>query len=50
MGFSLAEAGINLANVTLITGPSLMKSNDPNINLINVASGEEMYNENLKFF
>ena len=51
MGFSLAEAAANLgAQVTLISGPSSLKILNSSINLINVVSANEMYNEILKFF
>ena len=51
MGFSLAEAAANLgAKVTLISGPSSLKILNNSINLINVVSANEMYNEILKYF
>ena len=51
MGFSLAEAAADLgAKVTLISGPSSLKNLNSSINLINVVSADEMYNEILKFF
>ena len=51
MGFSLAEVAANLgAKVTLISGPSSLKTSNNTINLINVVSAEEMYNEILKYF
>tara|TARA_B100001250_G_scaffold404318_1_gene420099 strand:- start:1205 stop:2413 length:1209 start_codon:yes stop_codon:yes gene_type:complete len=51
MGFSLAEAAINLgANVTLISGPTSLKISNHSINLVNVVSADEMYNEILKHF
>ena len=51
MGFSLAEVAANLgAKVTLISGPSSLKTLNNTINLINVVSAEEMYNEILKYF
>ncbi len=51
MGFSLAEAATNLgAKVTLVSGPSSLKISNTSINLINVISAEEMYNEILKYF
>ena len=51
MGFSLSEVAANLgAKVTLISGPSSLKILNSSINLINVVSADEMYNEILKFF
>ena len=51
MGFSLAEVATNLgAKVTLISGPSPCKILNNSIDLINVVSAEEMYNELLKYF
>ena len=51
MGFSMAEAAANLgAKVTLISGPSSLKILNNSINLINVVSANEMYNEILKYF
>ena len=51
MGFSLAEAAANLgANVTYISGPTSLKISNHSINLINVVTANEMYNEILKFF
>ena len=51
MGFALAEAAANLgAKVTLISGPSSLQILNDSINLINVISAHEMYNEILKHF
>ncbi len=51
MGFALAEAAANLgAKVTLISGPSSSQILNNSINLINVVSAKEMYNEILKYF
>ncbi|MDC3051302.1 bifunctional phosphopantothenoylcysteine decarboxylase/phosphopantothenate--cysteine ligase CoaBC [Bacteroidota bacterium] len=51
MGFCLAEAAANLgANVTYISGPTSFKISNHSINLINVVTANEMYNEILKFF
>ena len=51
MGFSLAESATNLgAKVTLVSGPSSLKISNSSINLINVISADEMYNEILKYF
>ncbi len=51
MGFALAEVAANLgANVTLISGPTSLKILNQSINLINVVSANEMYNEILKYF
>ncbi len=51
MGFALAEVAANLgAKVTLISGPSSSQILNNSINLINVVSAEEMYNEILKYF
>mgnify|MGYP001335920159 CR=1 FL=1 len=51
MGFSLAEVATNLgAKVTLISGPTSLKILNQSINLINVVSANEMYNEILKYF
>ena len=44
-----AEAAADLI-VTLISGPSSLKILNSSINLINVVSAYEMYNEILKFF
>ncbi len=51
MGLCLAEAAVNLgANVTYISGPTSLKISNHTINLINVVTANEMYNEILKFF
>ena len=51
MGFCLAEAAANLgANVTYISGPTSFKISNHSINIINVVTANEMYNEILKFF
>ena len=51
MGLCLAEAAVNLgANVTYISGPTSLKISNHSINLINVVTANEMYNEILKFF
>jgi phosphopantothenoylcysteine decarboxylase / phosphopantothenate---cysteine ligase len=44
MGFALAEeAAARGANVTLISGPTDIKTNNPNITLVNVVSAQQMY-------
>lgn len=46
MGFALAEEAANLgAQVTLISGPTYLTIVHPNITLIRVQSGEQMYKE-----
>jgi phosphopantothenoylcysteine decarboxylase / phosphopantothenate---cysteine ligase len=46
MGFALAEeAASRGANVTLISGPSDIRIMNPHINLVNVLSAEQMYEE-----
>lgn len=45
MGFDIANAASNLgAEVTLVSGPTHLKTINPNVNLIRVVSAEEMYN------
>lgn len=49
MGFALAEEAANQgASVTLVSGPTHLSIQHPNINLIRVSSGKEMYEACLK--
>ncbi|HNP32618.1 MAG TPA: bifunctional phosphopantothenoylcysteine decarboxylase/phosphopantothenate--cysteine ligase CoaBC [Flavobacterium sp.] len=51
MGFDIAESAANLgAEVTLISGPTHLKSKKPVINLIRVTSAQEMYDACHKHF
>jgi len=51
MGFAIAEEAANRgAEVVLISGPSLVNTQNPNINLRKVVSAKEMMNEVFKFF
>jgi phosphopantothenoylcysteine decarboxylase/phosphopantothenate--cysteine ligase len=51
MGFSLAEEAANRgANVILISGPTVLKTNHKNIKTINVVSAKEMYAEVFNYF
>ena len=51
MGYELAEAAADLgATVTLISGPSNLVLRNRTINLINVVSADEMYQEALKHY
>ena len=46
MGFELAKTCLSLgANVVLITGPTHLKLEDERLELINITSAKEMYNE-----
>jgi len=51
MGFEIAEEAANRgAEVVLISGPSLVNTQNPNINLRKVVSAKEMMNEVFEFF
>jgi phosphopantothenoylcysteine decarboxylase/phosphopantothenate--cysteine ligase len=46
MGFALAEeAALRGASVTLISGPTAIKTNNPRINLVNIITAQQMYDE-----
>lgn len=51
MGFDIANAAANLgAKVTLVSGPTHLKTKNPAINLIRITSAEEMYNACHEYF
>lgn len=51
MGFSIAEEAANRgAKVILISGPSSLKTNHPNIEIHRVTSAREMYDQVFNFF
>lgn len=51
MGYALAEEMANLgAKVTLISGPTDILLNHPNIKIINVVDAEEMYKQSISSF
>ncbi len=51
MGFDIANAAANLgAQVTLVSGPTHLKTKNPAINLIRITSAEEMYNACHEYF
>ncbi|WP_372920322.1 bifunctional phosphopantothenoylcysteine decarboxylase/phosphopantothenate--cysteine ligase CoaBC [Salegentibacter sp.] len=51
MGFALAEKAAGLgANVILVSGPTYLEINEPNLKLIRVVSNDEMYAEVNKYF
>lgn len=51
MGFAIAEElADNGANVVLVSGPTALKTNHPNINRIDVVSAEEMYKASVENF
>lgn len=51
MGFDIANAAANLgAQVTLVSGPTHLKTKNSSINLIRITSAEEMYNACHEYF
>lgn len=51
MGFDIANAAANLgAQVTLVSGPTHLKTKNPAINLIRITSADEMYNACHEYF
>jgi phosphopantothenoylcysteine decarboxylase / phosphopantothenate---cysteine ligase len=51
MGFALANAAASRgAEVILVTGPTALETDHPQIKRVNIVSAEEMLNECLKFF